>query len=128
MDLTLNPQNKTKGFRHIEFQNEENGFHPRSLEEAIQNVNREIFEISEDKTDIPLFEEGGKHGSKTDFAILLLTDPLYEDFKIPSYIREGLIWLNEQSKMSDFPRPYERIDGVERNAEGGEVSHEENEL
>ena len=128
MDLTSNPQNKTKGFRHIEFQNEENGFHPRSLEEAIQNVNREMFEISEDKTDIPLFEEGGKHGSKTDFAILLLTDPLYEDFKIPSYIREGLIWLNEQSKMSDFPRPYERIDGVEQNAEGGEVSHEENEL
>lgn len=33
------------GTRHLEFQKEEIGFYPRSLEDAIMNCNRELFSI-----------------------------------------------------------------------------------
>lgn len=79
--------------------------YPRSLEESIQNVNRALFGIAEDATEIPLFEESESGESKTDFAIKLLTDPKYEDFHIPTYIRDGLIWLNDQAKMPEKEAP-----------------------
>lgn len=52
-----------------------------------------------------LFEESESGESKTDFAIKLLTDPKYEDFHIPTYIRDGLIWLNDQAKMPEKEAP-----------------------
>lgn len=52
--LELTEQQKTNGLRHLEFQMEENGTYPRSLEEALMNVNREYYEIDEEETSINL--------------------------------------------------------------------------
>ena len=99
IELSQDPYKKTNALRHIEFQKEENGAYPRSLEESIQNVNRKMFDIDKSVTEIPLFEDNDSGESKTDFAIKLLTDPEFENFQIPSYIRDGLVWLNNQPKM-----------------------------
>lgn len=103
LELAQDNDKKTNGYRHIEFQMEEKNTHPRSLEESIQNVNRKLFEIDLDATDIPLFSD--EDGSKTDFALKLLTDPTYEEFAVPSYIKNGLIWLNAQSKLPKVEQP-----------------------
>lgn len=103
LELAQDSVKKTNGYRHIEFQVEENGAHPRSLEESIQNVNRVLFGIDFDATEIPLFNEDD--GSKTDFALQLLTETKYEGFTVPSYIKDGLIWLNNQSKMPETVQP-----------------------
>lgn len=87
---------KTNGLRHIEFQLEEGSCHPRSLEEAIINVNRVLFNKSEQETEITFDDEDGK---KTDFALKLLMESRFMDYEIPSYITKGLIWLNNQLKM-----------------------------
>lgn len=105
IELSTDSLKRTNALRHLEFQKEENGAYPRSLEESIQNVNRALFGIAEDATEIPLFEESESGESKTDFAIKLLTDPKYEDFHIPTYIRDGLIWLNDQAKMPEKEAP-----------------------
>lgn len=94
--LELSDEQKTNGFRHIEFQLEENGAYPRSLEEAIINVNRKYYGIDEDKKNID-FDE--KEEKKTDFALNLVLGKISDDYQIPSYIEKGLIWLNEQSKI-----------------------------
>lgn len=103
MELAEDCDKKTNGYRHIEFQLRENGAYPRSLEESIQNVNRELFGISLSATEIPLFSD--ESGSKTDFALKLLTDSAYEKFSVPTYIKNGLIWLNNQIKMPEAMRP-----------------------
>lgn len=103
LKLAQDSEQKTNGYRHIEFQMEEKNAHPRSLEESIQNVNRELFEIDPNATDIPLFSDADE--SKTDFALKLLTDPKFENFIIPSYIRNGLAWLNNQSKLPEVVQP-----------------------
>ena len=82
-----------KDLRRIEFQKEEQGFHPRSLEEAIINVNRPLFGINNSTIDFSSLKT-----KKTDFAIKLLQDPLFSDYQIPSYIRDGIIWLSRVSK------------------------------
>jgi len=87
---------------------EEKDTHPRSLEESIQNVNRDLFGIALDATEIPLFDDEGEEGSKTDFALKLLTNPQYEKFAVPSYIRNGLICLNEQSKLPEVAQPLKK--------------------
>jgi len=103
LELAKDSELKTNGYRHIEFQMEEKNVYPRSLEESIQNVNRELFEIAPDATDVPIFSDNGE--SKTDFALKLLTDPKYENFIVPSYIKSGLVWLNDQSKLPDVAQP-----------------------
>lgn len=108
LNLAQDFEKKTNGHRHIEFQMEEKNTHPRSLEESIQNVNRELFGIAPDATEIPLFDDEGENGSKTDFALKLLTSPQYEKFAVPSYIRNGLIWLNEQSKLPEVAQPVKK--------------------
>lgn len=97
--LAQDPQKRNNGYRHIEFQLEEYSAHPRSLEESIQNVNRELFGIDKISNEIPIFNE--EEQGKTAFALMLLTDEKYENFTIPSYIQNGLIWLNDQDKMPD---------------------------
>ena len=92
--LEENDDMRTEKFRRLEFQHEEEGFHPRSLEEAIQNVNRKLFAKSE-RDELDFSEESIK---KTDFALSLLIEDKYENYRIPSYIKEGLIWLNRQSR------------------------------
>ena len=79
----------------------QNGIYPRSFEEAIINVNRSLFDISDDTSEIIFNTEDEK---KTDFAIKLLVESKFNDYVIPSYIELGLKWLNEQSNM---PMPSE---------------------
>lgn len=96
IELSTDEEKKTNSYIHIEFQKEQNGYHPRSLEDAIINCNRTMFEKSEaDEID---FEEMGRE--KTDFAIDLLVKPEYEEYEVPSYIHDGLVWLNSQSKVA----------------------------
>ena len=93
--LGLTEEQHSMGTRHLEFQKEENGFYPRSLEDAIMNCNRELFNIPEGNN--PSFKDTGD--KKTDFALKLLVEEAYTSYQVPSYIRDGLIWLNNQSRM-----------------------------
>jgi predicted ATP-dependent endonuclease of OLD family len=93
-ELASDATKRTEKLRHLEFQKEENGFHPRSLEEAIINCNRSMFGKSATEM-LDFMDEGEK---KTDFALKLLTDSSYIDYQIPLYIRDGLVWLNCQSR------------------------------
>ena len=86
----------TNGFRHIEIQKEENGYHARSLEEAIMNVNRALYGI--DDSDNSFYFDSGKQ-KKTNFSLELLTVDSFLDYNIPSYIIDGLIWLNNQDTV-----------------------------
>lgn len=93
--LSLTEEQHSIGTRHLEFQKEENGFYPRSLEDAIMNCNRELFNIPDGQH--PNF--GNTGDKKTDFALKLLVKEAYTSYQVPSYIRNGLIWLNNQSRM-----------------------------
>lgn len=87
-------KDKTQKKCHIEFQVEEDSLCGRSLEESIINVNRDIFKLK-----APVNEESIKFPSKskTEFAFdLICNNPNY---KIPKYIKDGLIWLNDQKVL-----------------------------
>lgn len=92
--ISMNDDNKTIGKCHIEFQTSEAGLCGHSLEEAIRNVNRSHYNLDENASETDL-EFDGK--SKTDFAL----DLIYgcTDYAIPSYIKAGLIWLNNQKVL-----------------------------
>lgn len=85
---------KTISKRHLEFQLEENGYKPRSLEDSIINANRGLFGLTDKAA--PVYDES-KYGKKTEFALKLLIERQYGDYKIPSYIERGLMWLNSQA-------------------------------
>lgn len=89
--IALTNEEKTLGKCHIEYQTMENGICGRSLEEAIMNVNRSHYRLVE-----PVVEENlvFTEKSKTDFALNLICDN--PDYSIPQYIKNGLIWLNNQ--------------------------------
>lgn len=85
---------KTIGKCHIEYQTMEKGLCGHSLEEAIRNVNRSHYGLDDTATETDLeFDEK----SKTDFALKLIYE--YEDYTIPTYIRSGLVWLNNQKVL-----------------------------
>lgn len=88
---SMSATDKTKDKCHIEFQTEEYNLCGRSLEEAIRNVNRAHYGLGDSPTEAKL-EFSGK--SKTDFALNLICE--YNDYAIPSYIKDGLVWLNDQ--------------------------------
>lgn len=94
LELAQDATKRTEGLKHLEYQMEEHGFHPRSFEEAIINCNRVLFGKSETE-ELDFAQEGEK---KTDFALKLLVDPDFANYQVPMYIREGLIWLNSQSR------------------------------
>lgn len=91
-DITLMPStDKTRGRCHIEFQTTENGLCGHSLEEAIRNVNRTHYKLGAAPTEEDLEFSGNK---KTDFALNLICE--CEDYVVPAYIKDGLVWLNDQ--------------------------------
>lgn len=92
--VALTDEEKTLGKCHIEFQVIENGLCGRSLEEAIKNVNRTHYGLTDSITEGDLkFTEK----CKTDFVL----DLVYENsgYVIPKYIKDGLIWLNAQDVL-----------------------------
>ena len=93
-ELAGDPAKRTEKLRHLVFQKEENGFYPRSLEEAIINCNRNMFGKTATEM-LDFMDEGEK---KTDFALKLLTDSNFIDYQLPLYILDGLVWLNRQSR------------------------------
>lgn len=92
---SLIADDKTNGKCHIEFQTEEAGLCGHSLEEAIRNVNRAYYGLNGSIAEEDL-EFTGK--SKTDFAL----DLIYKcpNYQIPQYIKDGLVWLNEQKVLT----------------------------
>ena len=94
--ISLTKEQKTIGKCHIEFQTEEKGLCGRSLEEAIKNVNRNEYDLSDSITedDLTFRESGGK----TDFALDLICKK--SDYVVPQYIENGLVWLNDQNVCS----------------------------
>ena len=101
LELAGNSDKRINGLRRIEFQKEEGSFYPRSLEEAIINVNRVLF--GKNANDIIDFSE--ENDKKTDFAIKLLYDPAFSEYEIPSYIKDGLVWLCSISRFAEGEEP-----------------------
>lgn len=94
-DITsMSPANKTRCRCHIEFQTTENGLCGHSLEEAIRNVNRTYYGLGDTPTEDDLEFSGKK---KTDFALNLICE--CEDYAVPAYIKNGLVWLNDQQVL-----------------------------
>ncbi|WP_444498914.1 ATP-dependent nuclease [Veillonella seminalis] len=79
-------------------QERENDIHPRSFEEAIMNVNRELYGIEENVSEI---EFDSNKESKTDFAFNLLFNKDFSNYTIPSYISKGLVWLSSQKNTAN---------------------------
>lgn len=90
--ISLTDEQKTYGKCHIEFQVKENGLCGRSLEEAIRNVNRTHFELETEITEEKLLFTGK---CKTDFALDLISK--HPEYEVPKYIKDGLVWLNNQA-------------------------------
>lgn len=82
----------------LAYQEQENNIHPRSFEEAIINVNRELYSVGDEVGEI---EFDSDKESKTDFAFNLLFDKDFSSYSIPSYISKGLVWLSSQKNTSD---------------------------
>lgn len=92
--ITLSDNQKTIDKCHIEYQVKENGLCGRSLEDAIMNVNRVYYNLNGTVTEGDL---EFKEKSKTDFALNLICDN--PDYAIPQYIKNGLVWLNNQKVL-----------------------------
>ena len=94
-DITsMSPADKTRCRCHIEFQTTENGLCGHSLEEAIRNVNRTYYGLGDTPTEDDLEFSGKK---KTDFALNLICE--CEDYAVPAYIKNGMVWLNDQQVL-----------------------------
>lgn len=92
--IALTMDQKTSDKCHIEFQTKENDLCGRSLEESIMNVNRSYYRLVEPVTEKSL---AFKDKSKMDFALELICDN--PDYEIPQYIKDGLVWLNNQKVL-----------------------------
>lgn len=94
---SLNDSDKTIDNIHLEYQVEENGLCGRSLEEAIKNANRELFSLEGDLSESDIDYNPSIDGTKTDFAMDLIFEENKQNYKVPKYIENGLIWLDSQS-------------------------------
>ena len=91
--VALENTDKTMDNIHIEFQTAENSICGKSLEEAIRNVNRELYGLTEPVTESTIrFNAGNK---KTEFALKLIYET--DTYNIPEYIKKGLVWLNQKT-------------------------------
>lgn len=94
----------------ISFQQEEDKYHARSFEDAFIHINRDFIKSKKDHfqglKNKKLFNEEIKDAyelasscikKKTHFAldILYQSDENFSEWSIPSYIKEGLLWLKE---------------------------------
>ena len=93
----LDDAKKTNGMCRIEYQTNENGLCGRSLEEAIINSNRALYDVGADPTEDKI--NFGNTKKKTDFALELLLEKSV--YNIPAYIKSGLCWLDEQKVLGN---------------------------
>lgn len=97
---------------YLAYQNEENGYSPRSFEDAFISLNLDFikdkkeeisgikpkkFEEELAKTTADYYQLGGCVSSKTNFAtdILYCSDEDLSGWQTPDYIKKGLLWLME---------------------------------
>ena len=95
--ISLENKKKTLKNKHIEYQTYEEKLCGRSLEEAIKNSNRELYNLGKTpkESDIDFNSSDNK---KTEFALDLL---MKDDYNIPQYIRNGLEWLSSKNPYVD---------------------------
>lgn len=92
------------------YQQEENGYHARSFEDAFIHLNREFVKINkatfQGVKNASDFDDGAKNpydlatnciNKKTHFALDILyhSDENFSNWSIPAYIKNGLLWLKE---------------------------------
>ena len=105
-----NWKNRPDGKLCVVYQTEENGYHARSFEDAFIHLNRSFVKDNKDnfrglqhrdKFDDPVNDAYSLAKScikkKTHFAldILFHSDAKLSNWKIPAYIKEGLLWLKQ---------------------------------
>ncbi len=94
----------------IVYQTEEEGYHARSFEDAFLNINREFVAKNKDTFEglknrsyfdnaknNPYYLANQCINKKTHFAldILFHSNEKFNNWKIPAYIREGILWLKQ---------------------------------
>jgi predicted ATP-dependent endonuclease of OLD family len=109
-DSNGNWTNQSDGKLCVTYQVEENGHYPRSFEEAFINVNRDFVKSNKDtfkglknKKDFnddkkcPYALADNCIKKKTHFALDILyhSNETLSNWEIPSYIKEGLLWLKQ---------------------------------
>ena len=92
------------------YQQEENGYHARSFEDAFIHLNREFVKVNsatfqgiknasyfDDDAKSPYELAGSCIKKKTHFALDILyhSDKYFSNWNIPAYIKNGLLWLKE---------------------------------
>lgn len=102
--------NQDDGKLCVVYQIEENGYNARSFEDAFIHVNKEYVNMNKDTfkglKNKAHFENGAKNAyalaeecikKKTHFALDILyhSDEELSNWKIPAYIKEGLLWLKK---------------------------------
>lgn len=97
--------NKTKGFCRIAYQMPEDGSAhcARSYEDALILANLADFEIVDDAEAAKNAWETAQDFKKSEEAIKFAVRE--ENWNVPRYIREGLIWLSEPPPPPDAPPP-----------------------
>ena len=90
-------EKKTLKNKHIEYQTYEEKLCGRSLEEAIKNSNRELYNLGKTPKESDL-DFNSSDNKKTEFALDLL---MKDDYNIPQYIRNGLEWLSSKNPYVD---------------------------
>lgn len=95
--ISLEKKKKTLKNKHIEYQTYEEKLCGRSLEEAIKNSNRELYNLGKTPKESDL-DFNSSDNKKTEFALDLL---MKDDYNIPQYIRNGLEWLSSKNPYVD---------------------------
>jgi len=96
------------GNLYLAFQTEEDSYHARSYEDAFVSLNLKFIKDNignfqslknvDDINDLDPYDIADKCiAKKTSFAldILYASDELYSNWKIPAYIKGGLLWLKK---------------------------------
>ena len=60
------------------------------------SANRQLFSINDNPKESDIDYNPSKDGSKTDFAMNLIFEENKQNYSVPKYIENGLIWLNRK--------------------------------
>ncbi|NVJ64323.1 MAG: AAA family ATPase [Flavobacteriaceae bacterium] len=118
--IAKTPQQKVSQFCRIAYQLPEDGSDhcARSYEDALILANLDRFEIEDDANAAIKAFERAQDFKKTEEAIRFAIQE--DDWNVPKYIRDGLIWLSEPPPPPDEAPPLELIDPQ---VDGGMAEH-----